>query len=337
LYNSLPEKIAKLKQGLGSPQDRSLLYEEIQSIENKEQEKEYLSKTANIIEEYQRIKENENNDASSGSNFYQKDTNGKITKYVEIFNHVEKERLCEEYCKILNNGKMINSKKLVFSNKQCSEEGCNGETTTIESFVTCIECGCVQENSIMDFQISYKDLCDTLIKTNFSYKRINRFNEILSTLQAKETIDIPEYVLASVKKEIVKEGTNLNVLTVKKIKNYLKRSSLTNYYEHAPYILSSINGKRTLQLSVEVEDKLRDMFKEIQDPYEVAKNIVVPKRKSFLNYHYVIYKFAELLSLDSFKQHFTLLKSNEKLRTQDKIWKEICKILDWKFVPTKNT
>ena len=78
-----------------------------------------------------------------------------------------------------------------------------------------------------------------------------------------------------------------------------------------------------------MEEKLRFMFKEIQNPFELH----CPKnRKNFLSYSYVIHKFIQLLDMDEYLIHFPLLKSREKLYQQDKIWKNICKELNWEFI-----
>ena len=49
---------------------------------------------------------------------------------------------------------------------------------------------------------------------------------------------------------------------------------------------------------------------------------------------YVLYKFSELLELNDLLKHFSLLKSREKLQQQDAIWKNICKELQWEFIPS---
>ena len=79
------------------------------------------------------------------------------------------------------------------------------------------------------------------------------------------------------------------------------------------------------------EEKLRMMFKEIQGPF--MKHC--PKtRKNFLSYAYVIRKFLELLGQDKFIRYFPLLKSREKLYQQDCIWKKMCKVLKWEYIPS---
>ena len=71
------------------------------------------------------------------------------------------------------------------------------------------------------------------------------------------------------------------------------------------------------------------MFKDIQIPF---RQVCPSNRKNFLSYYYVLHKFVELLGIDELKSSFPLLKSREKLHEQDKIWKQICKILKWEFI-----
>ena len=73
------------------------------------------------------------------------------------------------------------------------------------------------------------------------------------------------------------------------------------------------------------------MFMMIQEPWEIYK----PKgRKKFLSYSYILYKFCELLELDDLLEYFPLLKSPEKLKEQDQVWKKFCGYLKWEYYPT---
>jgi hypothetical protein len=109
---------------------------------------------------------------------------------------------------------------------------------------------------------------------------------------------------------------------------------MTSYYEHVPHILSKINGIMPMQIPPDIEEKLREMFNQIQEPFEQVKQQMAPSRLSFLSYNFVLVKFCELLDLHEFKHCFTLLKSTDKLRLQDKIWKGICEILNWEYIPS---
>lgn len=330
LQESLPKKRELLKSNKLSSSEKCKLCKEIYKIENKIDENEYIDKTRNVIEKYKKASKKVDNELKQDDYDNDKDN---IMKYVKKYDNIEKEELAEEYCRLTNNGMMINPKKLVFENNKCDQ--CGGDTRCIENFVTCMECGFISENSVFDFQICYKDLCDTMIKKNYEYKRPNRFKEILASLQAKENTDIPQFVINAVREEINKDySRDILSIDVKKIKEYLKRLSLTSYYEHSPHILNSINGIAPVSIPVYIEEKLLEMFDNIQEPFEIVKKKVAPKRLSFLSYNFCLFKFCELLELDEYKKHFTLLKSVEKLRVQDKIWKGICEMLDWEYIPS---
>jgi hypothetical protein len=112
------------------------------------------------------------------------------------------------------------------------------------------------------------------------------------------------------------------------MKSIMKGLKLNQYYEHIPHIVSKITGNPPPQISRETEEKLRSMFREIQEPFEKH----CPKdRINFLSYSYVLHKFCQLLELDDFIKCFPLLKSRDKLRQYDRIWRSICTDLKWAF------
>lgn len=152
----------------------------------------------------------------------------------------------------------------------------------------------------------------------------------MSQIQAHEKTDISAEIFDKLQKEIKKERiTNLSTLTHAKVRAYLKKLGYNKYYEHIPHIICRLNGKKPPTITPEIEEKLRQMFKEIQEPFVKHR----PKdRKNFLSYSYVLHKFVELLSQDELLVLFPLLKSREKLYEQDKIWKCICADLKWEFI-----
>jgi len=124
---------------------------------------------------------------------------------------------------------------------------------------------------------------------------------------------------------------NIDNMNLSQIKSILKKLKLNDYYEHIPYIKSQITNKPAPTINRETEDKLKRMFDQIQEPFEKH----CPKsRINFLSYSYVLHKFCQLLELDEFIKCFPLLKSRQKLRTQDEIWKKICQECKWEFYPS---
>jgi uncharacterized Zn finger protein (UPF0148 family) len=195
-------------------------------------------------------------------------------------------------------------------------------------FLVCPKCGYSDKIIIDSDKPSYKEPPKEI--TSFCYKRINHFNEFLAQFQAKETTDISEDLYNEIREELKKEKIiNMKLLTPKKMKEILKKIKRNDYYEHIPYIINQFNGLPAPVIAPEIEEILRGMFKAIQIPFDKFRPA---KRKNFLSYNYVMYKFFELLELDEYLFCFQLLKSRTKLYEQDKLWKNICNDLQWEFI-----
>ena len=164
----------------------------------------------------------------------------------------------------------------------------------------------------------------------FFYQRKNHFKEWLNQLQGLEVTVIPDSVInliiLEIKKERIQNMNDINLVTVKK---FLKKLKLTKYYEHIPNIITRITKKPPLNISLEFVNILLDLFDKIQEPF---KKHCPPNRKNFLSYSYTLYKFCQLLGKNEYLVLFPLLKSREKLFEQEKIWKNICIELNWKFI-----
>ncbi len=209
---------------------------------------------------------------------------------------------------------------------------CNNKLTMIynDSELCCDKCGFTKHVLINIESNSYKDPIRE--STYFAYKRSNHFNEWLAQFQAKETNDISEDIINNILKELKKDKSyttsNINYTL---IRNILKKLNYNKYYEHIYHIMYIITGKKCSTLDRNTEEQLRNMFKDIQNPFQKH---CPPDRKNFLSYSYVLHKFCELLELKEFLTCFPYLKSNEKLRQQDAIWKNICKELKWEYIPS---
>lgn len=120
-------------------------------------------------------------------------------------------------------------------------------------------------------------------------------------------------------------------LTNSKVKEILKTLKNNKYYEHIPHIINKLNGIPTPHFELEIEEKLRSMFKQIQPLF---LKYAPKSRKNFLSYSFVIHKFMQLLGKDEYLSFFSLLKARDKLNQQDIIWKKICNELHWEFIPS---
>lgn len=202
-----------------------------------------------------------------------------------------------------------------------------------EAVLVCPKCGDEVATIIESDKPSYRDPPHE--NMYFAYKRINHFKEQLAHFQAKETTKIPQEIYDIILIEFKKEKrTNLATLTRSRVKKYLQKYGhlgYNKYYENINQIICHLNGIQPFYMKPEVEEQLCNMFQKIQEPFEKH---CPPGRTNFLSYSYVIYKFCQLLGYDQYLPYFSLLKSKDKLRQQDKIWKNICLDIGWKFYPS---
>ena len=164
----------------------------------------------------------------------------------------------------------------------------------------------------------------------YAYKKINHFKEILAQFQGKETTQIPDDVIEQIQQQIKKERICLEQLTHYKTKEILKKLGFNKYYEHIAFIKNKL-GLKPPVFSPELEEKLCNLFMEIQSPYSKT---CPDYRVNFLNYYYVLFKFCELLGESQYLADIPMLKDREKLIEQDETWKKMCIELDWEFIAT---
>ena len=215
--------------------------------------------------------------------------------------------------------------------------GCNNDTFVFDYKTNCEICNKCGLTINMLFQNDttpvYSENIEQVIV--FNYKRNNHFQECLNQLQAKENTTIPPRIIQQLTAEFKKYNiTNPRLITSTLVKSYLKKLNYSKYYEHIPTIINELCGLPAPKLTRELEQQLKIMFDEIQQPFEKYSHIICPLRKNFLNYNYVFYKMCELLRKDEFLNYFPLLKCREKLYEHDQIWKGICTDCRWEFIAT---
>lgn len=168
----------------------------------------------------------------------------------------------------------------------------------------------------------------------YSYKKQNHFTEWLNASQAKETINLPPAVLEKCVAEIRRQGIDPDAVTPTVVRAILKATDQRRYYENVTTIWSRLTGKTPPRFTAAQEEQLKSMFLSIQQPFEEVRRTKFPERRNFLSYSYTLYKLCELRGFDSMLQSYSLLKGRDKLHKQDEIWRGICEILDWQFLPS---
>lgn len=319
---------------------------EIKRIESNKEEITYFRNTSNILFHYysdarttnvkksndgilQYFAKKKINDENNNNSIIVSDTNDNslIYKYINRNNINKKGFLLNQYMK------QINSENITIVTENITNcQNCQIEMTKMQNdgYYVCTSCGEMTYVNIDPEKPSYKDPPPE--GSYFPYKKIGRFNEWLSQIQAKTKTDIPLKIFTDLKKEIKKECiVDISKLNNDKIKKMLKKLGYNSYYDHIPYIIFKLNGISPPKLSSEKEATLKNMFKIVLEPF----NKVKPKdRKNAPSYAYLLYKFVELLGWDELIPCFNLLKSRKRLHQQDVIWKSICNILKWEYIPS---
>jgi uncharacterized Zn finger protein (UPF0148 family) len=261
-----------------------------------------------------------------------------LTTFDKLFQPAEsgeaptKKKIFDEYIQRMgmSNGMVVTeaAETLKKMAEHCSTCNMPREELTAEGILVCPKCGSEEYSLVVSDSPSFRD--PPKERNNYAYKKMNHLNEILNQFQAKESTKIPDEVMNEVICEIKKRRIdNIASLTEQDIRDILKKLERNRYYEHATHILSRLNGNPPPTITAEIEEKIRAMFQEIQAPFLLY---CPDDRRNFLSYAYIIYKFLELLELDEYKVHFTLLKSRDRLISHDQIWKKICEYLSWEFI-----
>lgn len=222
---------------------------------------------------------------------------------------------------------------------------CSIEKTLIQSegIYVCQKCGNF-EYVIIESEIpSHKDSMNE--KPKYPYKTINHLIERLNQFQGKQTTIIPQdiYTLIDVElKKMLIEKEDVNPIIIKKI---LKKYRLNIYYEHCYLIFSNVTGTPPPSLTRDEEEKVKNMFKAAEKSFKKYKP---ENRSNCLNYSYTLHKLFLIVAdfgkqkgdLDSYNRmlniakYFGLLKSRDKLKMQDLIWRKICIDLGWPYHPS---
>lgn len=202
-----------------------------------------------------------------------------------------------------------------------------------EGMMICPQCGFSEYTLIHSDRPCFKEKQQQEALNSYTYKRINHFNEWLSEFQAKELTIVPPEVMETIQKELKKHRLLHANIQYTDMRTILKKLHYNRYYEHIPYIMSKLTGKQAAVISKETEELLRNMFRQLQPPFEKH----CPEgRSNFLSYRYVLRKMFEIIGLYDYANEMMLPKSKQKILEYDSIWYKICKDLKWPFHSTSS-
>ena len=187
----------------------------------------------------------------------------------------------------------------------------------------CEECGIFYDEP----EYIVYDLYNYQARPQRLYNRLDHFKEVLGQFQGREGKHIPPEILHQIKYElpVFREATALDV------KKVMRKLKLTKYMENFYYILFAVTGTQPPYIKREIEDKIVRMFKLIDS---VWCSIERDKRRSFLNYYYILFKLLQLMGQTELLPQVPLLRTRLRLRQHDFIWQKVCDELGWTWKQT---
>lgn len=332
LQKALPQKEKKLKklQSKVNPTKEDLekienLTNEVNRIKNQDDMTEYLLSIHSVL----KLKSEE--PSVSDTSIY----NGFI-----ITEKKDKEKLLDEYLYVTNGCRDVNKIIKEYNDTDFVCNGCGQKNMIVnytECYLTCRDCGLSKEWRDPNLA-QWSD--ETDVTKAYRYNRHSYFEENLNQYQAKENITFPQELIDSILSELSKRGIDdPEQVNRKLIKSILKSLNKPAFYDHINSIIRRITGKKAPKMTKELESNLKNMFYQIQEPFEKHKGLI-KSRNNFLSYPYCIRKLLEIIAYDKNNkikeakgmiEEFALLRSHQKIVEQEKIWKKICEDLGWPF------
>lgn len=202
----------------------------------------------------------------------------------------------------------------------------------------CRQCGLATQYMCSDERTHTFEETQRLVSAKFwmggsrGYKRMSHFNDVLSQLMGRQRTDTAPGVESAVRESIKKHEADTTVVTGALVRRHMKVLKLGHHYEDAFMVANAITrNAAVIRVDHRLEEDLRHFFRRIQRAFDDVK--VDSKRKSFLNYSYVLYQFLRMLGRLDIAAHLHMLKARSRLVAHDVIFGKICDRLGWVFVP----
>ena len=208
--------------------------------------------------------------------------------------------------------------------------GCGGSTfcysTSGSSYpgaMVCDDCGIVQPGCVIYEQMFGKDLP----RRSSNYKRIHHWHERISQLLLMES-EVPQDKMLRIAAKLC-DGS-YSVVNKDTVRAVLRSLGMQLYIEKWLQIIFRITKIAPPIPGNILVSKLDSMFQDLQHPFDCYRT---EKRKNFLNYNYVFCRLFQRMGCTQFCMFFPLIKSKQKLRQLDDMWRNMAKCLDWEVTP----
>jgi hypothetical protein len=256
-----------------------------------------------------------------------------LVKRKEVAEELSKSVLFEEYMINVENDPSVMCKRTHQYSPFCCGVPCVFNKQ--ESDMICMECGAAYyHQDIHVSNMTFDQEQSVGVPSNAVYKRSHHLMEHLAAFQGVNSgnQEVPEEVLEMIRQDFKKNRVTVDKINSHKVRAAIKKLRLgSKNYEFVADITHRLSGKPPPTLSWDMTDRILTMFYETQKAFD--KVCPKTKRKSFLSYPFVIRNILNLLGENKIAEEFPLIASREKLSFQQSIWRDICKELQWEYIP----
>lgn len=163
------------------------------------------------------------------------------------------------------------------------------------------------------------------------YFRGGHFSEQLTKVMGKEQFHVDQATKDKIGKGLVETGvrdpreiTQVEVLVVARAKN------LRSCYDHAVSLASMFSGIPPTQLQSYQMIIVRMCYRALQKPFDEMAD---SEQQNFFPTKFVMHKICQIFQWRELFPLFPLLRSKEKVRKMDDLWRKHMEKIGWPFVP----
>jgi hypothetical protein len=123
---------------------------------------------------------------------------------------------------------------------------------------------------------------------------------------------------------------NASKITYACTRQWLSDSGYSHFFENTVKIMTIITRQTAIPLTDERKTTLIHHFERVQGAYEKHKG----RRRNFLSYAYVTYKFCELFGYTQYMPLLMFYKAPQNLFKAESVWRLMCSECGYEFTPT---
>ena len=294
----------------------------IKNSEDNSRLAEYIYRTNDIVEEYQKL-----TSIPVAVNFFST-TSGDPNRH-------RKQELLQAFTDIASEYIELTTYRSSKQDKVSCECGNTLSFTTSTNSIKCDVCG--QLRTIYCVQTSYKDIDRVNLSQKYKYKRRVHFRDTVNQYQGKQNKRIDPKVYNDLEDEFKKHNLLVDAptfheqhakITKEILLLFLSETHHNNHYEDVQLIHHYFTGIPCPDLS-HIEDELYQEFDLVVDAFSKLEGL---ERLNFLNGSFVLYQLLKRRKYKVSEYEFDFLKTRERRLDHDELFARICLVLEWNMV-----